>query len=291
MPDIGDGSRQRLALVTGASRGIGAHILAGLVAAGFEVLAPTRAELDLSSSASVRHYTSELLADGRAIDVLVLNAGIFAPRTPSYTPDGYELQWQTNLLGHVALTALLFPLLRNSPVRQSGARVVAQTSLSAQIGRLPSRVLSQAAAGPWTEGAPYRPISQYARSKIGLGLFACELDRRSREHGWGISAAVAHPGAAATDIAAASGFVKSQHRSDNWMIKAGLIQTARDGAGPAVLAARATDAGGRFYGPGGLIGSTGRPAERRLWRVFRDRKKAARLWTLLEAQAGACFPR
>lgn len=63
----------RIALVTGASRGIGAAIAHRLQTQGATVLAPSRAEMDLGSDASMSAYLHHLRAP---IDILVNNAGI-----------------------------------------------------------------------------------------------------------------------------------------------------------------------------------------------------------------------
>lgn len=63
--------RTRTALVTGASRGIGEAIAARLTAAGLQVVAPAREELDLSSADSIRAF----LGNAPDVDVLVNNAG------------------------------------------------------------------------------------------------------------------------------------------------------------------------------------------------------------------------
>lgn len=64
--------RQKIALVTGASRGIGAAIAENLRARGDIVLGPTREELDLASVDSVLHWLSR---PRPAVDILVNNAG------------------------------------------------------------------------------------------------------------------------------------------------------------------------------------------------------------------------
>ncbi len=88
------------------------------------------------------------------------------------TADGHELQFGTNHLGHVALVGHLLPLLV-----AGRARVVWQISVAANQGAVHWDDLD------WTTG--YDGMRAYSSSKIAMGLFGLELDRRSRAHGWG----------------------------------------------------------------------------------------------------------
>lgn len=65
--------KRRTALVTGASRGIGAAIAELLRARGATVLSPTRREMDLFSNASIDAWLGKLSG---SVDILVNNAGI-----------------------------------------------------------------------------------------------------------------------------------------------------------------------------------------------------------------------
>ena len=49
----------------------------------------------------------------------------------------------------------------------------------------------------------YDAMASYRQSKIALGLFGLELQRRSVAHGWGITSNIAHPGVAPTSLLAA----------------------------------------------------------------------------------------
>jgi NAD(P)-dependent dehydrogenase (short-subunit alcohol dehydrogenase family) len=66
-----------LALVTGGSRGIGACVAAQLQAAGWDVLAPGRDELDMDSQPSVQLYRYRFGLSSPAIDAVVLCHGIW----------------------------------------------------------------------------------------------------------------------------------------------------------------------------------------------------------------------
>ncbi|MGW6280199.1 SDR family oxidoreductase [Kribbella sp. NPDC055071] len=296
-----------LALVTGASDGIGFNIAARLARAGAEVMMPVRNEtkggaaaqrireqtpgakvsvraLDLSSLSSVTTLADELRQEGRPINVLINNAGVMTPPTRQVTKDGFELQFATNHLGHFALTAQLLPLLRGGK-----AHVTSQVSLSANQNGInwddPN----------WEKG--YHGFRSYSHSKIALGLFAMELHRRSVAQEWGIRSNLSHPGISPTNLLAAQpemGRPKDTIavRGIRAMSRLGLLfGTAESAALPAVYAATSPDAkGGRLYGPKGFRHLGGLPAEEPMYSRLADPTDGRKLWELSERLVGATFP-
>ncbi|MDO9378453.1 MAG: SDR family oxidoreductase [Nocardioidaceae bacterium] len=295
LPDL----RGRRAVVTGASDGVGLRIAQQLAAAGAEVVMPVRnrakggaavdriretqpqarvslRDLDLSSLQSVAALGRTLGEEGLPIHHLVNNAGVMTPPTRMTTQDGHELQLGTNHLGHFALVAHLLPLLR-----AGGARVTSQVSIAARSGSL-----------DWDDPESERRYvggRAYSRSKIALGLFGLELDRRSRALGWGISSNLSHPGVAPTSLLAARPEIgrsgdTPQVRLIGWLSARGILLGTVDGAAlPALVAAASPDAeGGRLYGPGGTGHLAGPPVEQAPYRPLRDVDAAARLWQLSE---------
>ncbi|MEJ8280895.1 SDR family oxidoreductase [Pseudonocardia spirodelae] len=295
-----------LAVVTGASDGIGAVIARRLAAAGAELVMPVRnpakgeraAEqirgrvpgaritthpLDLASLASVAEFAGRVVADGRPVHVLVNNAGLMNPPTRRTTQDGFELQFGTNHLGHVALTHGLLPVLR-----AGRARVTSQTSVSARRGTI-----------NWDDPnweRSYDVNRAYTQSKIATALFGRELDARSRAGGWGITSTVAHPGVSPTNLLAAQpGIGRRRDTLGARMVRLssriGLVGTVESAALPALLAVTGPDGrGGRFFGPAGPGGVGGAPAEQEPWPPLRSAEDAARLWELSEGMVGLRFP-
>ena len=297
----------RRAVVTGASDGMGTVIAARLAQAGAEVVMPVRdrakgaavadrirstvpdarlvlRDLDLASLDSVAAFGEGMRADGQPVHILINNAGLMTPPERRTTVDGFELQWGTNHLGHVALVGALFPLLH-----EGRARVTSQVSVVARSGAI-----------DWDDlGAerPYRAQAAYRSSKIALGLFGLELHRRSAAAAWGISSNLAHPGVAPTNLLAAQpGYGRAADtgavRMIRWLSARGLlVGTPETAALPALLAATGPDAeGGRMYGPSGPGHLGGAPAEQTPYPPLRDAAEAARVWEVSEQQAGISLP-
>jgi retinol dehydrogenase 12 len=62
-------------------------------------------QLDLSSFESVKEAATTFSSESDRLDILMLDAGIMAAK-PGLTGDGYEIQFETNYLGHALLTQL-----------------------------------------------------------------------------------------------------------------------------------------------------------------------------------------
>ncbi|WP_296600346.1 SDR family NAD(P)-dependent oxidoreductase [Phenylobacterium sp.] len=195
-------------LVTGVSAGLGVETARALAAHGAQVVGAARdlgkaqaategvraaaanggglelIELDLASLASVRAAADRLLADGRAFDVVIANAGVMA--TPfGKTADGFETQFGTNHLGHFVFVNRIARLLKD------GGRFV---SLASAGHRFSDVNLED----PNFDQGGYTPFGAYGRSKTANVLFAVEFDRRHRDRG--VRAAAVHPGGIQTEL-------------------------------------------------------------------------------------------
>ena len=295
------------AVLTGGSDGIGLRIATRLAAAGAELVLPVRNlpkgeaaratiraivptatvslhVMDLASLESVAGFGETLRGEGNPVHLLVNNAGVMTPPDRQTTVDGFELQLGTNHLGHVALVSHLLPLLR-----AGRAHVTSQVSIAANRNRINWDDLN------WERS--YDGMHAYSQSKIALGLFGLELDRRSEANGWGITSNLSHPGVAPTSLLSArselgrAGDARGL-RVIRWLSARGiLLGTPETAALPALYAATSPGAtGGRLYGPQGPGHLGGAPAEQALFSRLRSEGEARRIWQVSEDLTSAPFP-
>ncbi len=236
--------------------------------------------LDLASLASVRRFAERFASDHTSLAVLINNAGVMA-LPQGRTADGFEMQLGTNHLGHFALTATLFPLLRKAP----SARVVTVSSLTHKPFRFPID-------DPMSERR-YDPWRAYAASKLANVYFMRELDRRLRLAGDTTMSLGCHPGYSATNLTMA-GVRSHGGRFARLIIGVGdrlIAQSAAQGALPILFAAASPSArGGEMIGPDGPGEMRGYPATGSIAAHGLDEAMAQRVWALSEELTGAVFP-
>jgi NAD(P)-dependent dehydrogenase (short-subunit alcohol dehydrogenase family) len=122
--------KKRLALVTGASRGIGLAISELFKKNGLEVLTPSRQELDLLSEESIRNFLKK--NSHLEIDILVNNAGInIIENIENISTKSLTQTLQTNL---VAPTILIQELSSKMIERKFG-RIVNISSIWSQVSK------------------------------------------------------------------------------------------------------------------------------------------------------------
>src|SRR3984957_7042711 len=196
----------RRAIVTGGASGIGVETARALAGAGAEVTLAVRnvdagertaaqitettgnkqvltARLDLADQASVAAFAAAW--DG-PLHILVNNAGIMAAPLMR-TPQGWEMQFATNHLGHFALATGLYRALAAA----GGARIVSVSSSAHHRSPVVFEDIH-------FEHRPYEPWSAYGQSKTANVLFAVEASKRWA--GDGITANALMPGGIRTNL-------------------------------------------------------------------------------------------
>jgi NAD(P)-dependent dehydrogenase (short-subunit alcohol dehydrogenase family) len=200
-------SEQTVALVTGANKGIGYEIAAGLGTLGLSVGVGARDEqrresavaklravgadafgvpLDVTDDATVAAAAG--MIEGRAgrLDVLVNNAGITggAPQTPTTVdPATVRTAVETNVIGVIRVTNAMLPLLR----RSASPRIV---NMSSSVGSLTLQTTPGAETGPIA--AAYSPSKTF--------LNAVTVQYAKELHATNILINAACPGFTATDL-------------------------------------------------------------------------------------------
>jgi len=272
---------ERIALVTGATAGIGLHTAIGLVRAGFRVIITGRdgtrlqqarrtiveqagadavetARADFSILDEVRTLADTVLSRHQRLDLLVNNAGMITPRF-RLSEEGYELTFAVNHLAPFLLTNLLLDRLRAS----APSRIVTVASRAHRGARLDLDV-----PGGLTGPVGWSPLNAYGRSKLCNILFTRTLARRLE--GSQVVAACLHPGVVATAIGDRAGSVAGF----GWRLIKPLLITPEKGARTSLFLATVDDPA-PFHGGYVVCRSLQRPD-----RTALDDDLAERLWSL-----------
>jgi len=304
--DIPDQSG-RTALVTGATGGLGLRIAHVLADAGARVLMTSRnaergakalasvssvatgpvpeiVELDLADLDSVRGSVDDIRErTGDRLDLLINNAGVMAPPL-SFSADGTELQWATNVFGPALLTWSLLPAIEKVP----DSRVVFVSSVAHWGGRFtPSRLDKD------LTGEDYVPFAYYGRTKLADLLLSRELERYFLRTKAETISLAAHPGVSATGlvdstVADRPDWVKSIARGSIDL----LGQPAEGGALPILYAATAPGIrGSQYFGPAWVFETRGPPTRATRSPASRSDEMGAQLLDFIEDHVGIPAPR
>ena len=238
-------SEQTIALVTGANKGIGYEIAAGLGALGWSVGVGARDDerreaaveklraagvdafgvpLDVTDDASVAAAAGLIEERAGRLDVLVNNAGMTGgmPQAPTAVdPATVRAAVETNVIGVIRVTNAMLPLLR----RSASPRIV---NMSSMVGSLTRQT---------TPGAETGPISAaYAASKTFLNAVTIQYVKELRDTNILINAGC--PGYTATDLNGFRG-----------------VRTPEQGAAIAIRLATLPDDGptGGFFDDAGVV--------------------------------------
>ena len=292
----------KLAVVTGASSGLGVETCRVLAAAGAAVLMLARdsdklaavalelqqdnpaailhtASVDLADLDSVRTTAAAILAEHAQIHLLINNAGVMACPL-ARTAQGYEMQFGTNHLGHFLFTCLLVPAL----VAGAPGRVVTLSSAGHKI----ADVNLDDSAYIVRE---YDKWQAYGESKTANALFAVGLDARLA--GKGVRSFAVHPGAIVTELGrhmdeADYQFLMSRQPAGQEM----TLKSVEQGAATSVWAATSPELAGRggvyledcqVAGPATADSSAGVES------YAVDAAAAERLWAVSEVLVGQSF--
>jgi NAD(P)-dependent dehydrogenase (short-subunit alcohol dehydrogenase family) len=240
----------RRAVVTGAASGIGVETARALASAGAEVTLAVRdtaagrrvadeiggdvrvARVDLADQASVAAFVAGW--DG-PLHVLVDNAGVMA--TPeTRTPEGWELQFATNHLGHFALTNGLHRFLA-----AEGARVVAVSSSAHLMSPVVFEDIHYTAR-------PYDPWTAYGQSKTANILFAVAANKRWAADGITVNAVM--PGGIMTNLQRHADPAQMEAMIEGAVADGFRLKTPEQGAATSVLLAASPlleGVGGRYF--------------------------------------------
>ena len=217
----------RVALVTGASSGIGEAAARQLVEAGFTVYGTSRRAtageerdgvvflpLDVTDDQSVARAVAEVLSRSGRIDVLVNNAGLgVSGAAEESSIDQARALFETNVFGAMRMTRAVVPVMR----QQGSGRVI---NVSSIVGLIP---------------VPFMAL--YASTKHALEGYSQSVDHELREYG--VRVLLVEPGFTKT------GFDANLAPADEPMplyaerrviVEAGLLEALEAGDDPAVVA-------------------------------------------------------
>lgn len=295
--------RGKVAIVTGGNTGIGLETTRTLADAGAVVIVPARdvakakknlhgltnvevEAMDLIDPKSIDAFAEKFLASGRALHLLINNAGImWVPLRRDAR--GFESQLATNYLGQFQLVARLWPALKKA----DGARVINVSSQGHHFSSFNFR-------DPNFHDREYDTLQAYGQSKTASNLFTVELDMRGKNAN--VRAYSLHPGSInGTELAREASPELFKHLGfidDNGNILPEILaslKTPQQGAATTVWCATSPllqDIGGVYCEDADvaeLATDAGGSSGVRVYSL--DDENAKRLWALSEELTGITF--
>jgi len=285
----------RVAVITGASSGIGLVTAKALASQGWRIIGQGRdpnrmaaaesaittaaapgvqvemLRADLSLVADAVRLADDIAVRTERIDVLLNNAG-GAPNGQVITAEGNEATFTGNHLGHFVLTSRLLPLLRNAAAQSApGATRIVNVSSSAH---------EHTPGLDWNDLQMFEnfvPIRAYCNAKLANILFTRALARRL--DGSGIVVHAMHPGAVDTN------FVNRADQGTQQYMRSQSLLTAEQGADTLIWLATASQPGessGNYYHQRAMLAPSAAAC---------DAEAGARLWRESEKLVAAALDR
>lgn len=193
----------KVALITGANKGIGLEIARQLGKQGITVLLGARSmhkaeqaamelraedissypiELDVANAEHIRNVADQIRGEHGKLDILVNNAGVYLDHEGDGT-DVMRRSLEVNFVGAYALTVALLDLLKASPA----GRIVNQSSILGSMSTILNDEMYGQAAAP-----------AYTASKAALNAWTAQLSIQLRDTPVKVNAC--HPGWVKTDM-------------------------------------------------------------------------------------------
>jgi NAD(P)-dependent dehydrogenase (short-subunit alcohol dehydrogenase family) len=272
----------RVAVITGASSGIGLAAAKALAAQGWRIIgqgrdpermavAESAIKAAASSAASVEmirgdlslvvgavRLAEEIAARTQRIDALLNNAGGTA-KEQVITAEGNEATFTGNHLGHFVLTNRLLPQLKSTAAQspRGGVRIINVSSAAHEVSK----------GLDWDDLQMFKnfvPIRAYCNVKLANLLFTQALAKRLDDSGIVVHAM--HPGAVDTN------FVSRADQGTQRYMRTQSLLTAEQGADTLIWLASAAAPGettGQYYHNRAAVPSSA---------AANDAEAAARLW-------------
>ncbi len=207
---------QPLAIITGASSGVGLYAAKALLARHWRLILAVRDpqkmrltakahqfdssqyeiwQLDLGNLDSVKAFVQRFNESGQKLNALLCNAATYLPllKEPARSPQGFEISVATNYFGHYVLSRMLLDKLIQTAKQYEHARLITLGTVTANseefggkvpipapadIGALEGLISGFKAPIAMINGKPFKPGKAYKDSKLCNMVMNRELQKR-----------------------------------------------------------------------------------------------------------------